>query len=110
MYTVTFNDGTKIEGLTRRGGIFTRPSPIPEDGRTGHLRNITVTSDDPNETYLVGTHEWLWCGGTTENPEGKGWELLLTPPEPEFMEKLEQTRMRGDIEYLSMMTGVDLDE
>ena len=106
MYTITFHDGTKLEGLELDGGTFTREAEIDREliMRANGLRNITIESDNPEETYLLGTHERLQEFGLWFDPYINRWCLILREPEPATTEQ----QLQANVAYIAMMMGVEL--
>lgn len=110
MYTITFRDGSKLEGLTLNGIEFQRKEPYVRSEIETKMRNITIESDNPEETYLVGTHKLLHYGGIYHDPVNNHWSLMLMLPSDREIYEMEREQLRADLVYIGMMIGVDIDE
>ena len=59
MYTITLNDGTKLEGLTFEHNLFFSSSVLKPDMFRGKLNPVTISSDTEDETGITGTHQHM---------------------------------------------------
>ena len=109
MFTIKFADGQQVTGLEFCGGYsFGRVEEIPTELFTpSRMRNITIESDDPEEDgqYMTGTHSLMRFAGITDDKVNGRWLVCLDEPDPEVMR---QEKLQADIEYLALMTGVEL--
>ena len=80
-------------------------SPSMFAGKLGH---VVITGDAEADTEgLIGEHEHMELVQITHTSEelgGEWWFVLRDIPEAE----IERERLRGDVDYLAMMTGVEL--
>lgn len=108
MYTIKLNDGTTIDGLTLERNIFWRTEEITPAMLRGKLSPVTITrgaDDDASEDWagMNGYHEHMrLCYCRPEN--GKYAIALSDIPDDEFRNAVRD----ANIEYIAMMTGVDL--
>lgn len=115
MYKITLGDGTVLDELGLNGNNFISVKPVSEETFAGKLRNVKIecTSGDlEGEDFggfggLGGTHalmELVQITRTTEELGGEWW-FILRDVEPA---ELERVRLRGDVDYIAMMMGVEL--
>ncbi len=98
IYTLTLSDGTVLENIRCNGNNFISAVPLSEGDFSNRLARVTIRCGDYEETLenaaLVRLFE---C-------EGAWWFILRERSEQE----LRQLRMSADLDYLAMMTGVEL--
>lgn len=51
MYTITLNDGTKLENLELNGNNFIAPGIIEDSVFEGNLDTVTITNGETTDTY-----------------------------------------------------------
>ena len=103
MYTITLNDGTKIEGLTFERNIFFSSSELTPEMFRGKLNPVTITSDTEDETGITGTHQHMeLC--YVKLMDGKFALALNDIPN----DRWEMEKLRANQEYIAMMTGIQL--
>ena len=103
MYTITLNDGTKLEGLTFERNIFFSSSELRTDMFRGKLNPVTISSDSEDDTGITGTHPHMeLC--YVKQMEGKYALALNDIPN----ERWEMEKLRANQEYIAMMTGIQL--
>ena len=106
-FTITLADGTQIAGLELNGNNFISKTEIKHETFKGKLSHVTITGDaDKDEAGLIGEHtnmELIRC----EHDAGLGGYAFVLRDIPAA--ELEKVKMQGDIAYLSMMSGIDLD-
>ena len=103
MYTITLNDGSKIEGLTFERNIFFSSSMIDASKLRGKLAPVTITSDNEDYTGITGTHPHMeLC--YVKQMDGKFALALNDIPD----ERWEFEKLRANQEYIAMMTGIQL--
>ncbi len=110
MYAIEFKDGTKLEGLTLNGDMFFSPATITKEFFTGKLNGVKITSDDEAEQSHCGeyAHMLLIDAGSTKGIPGfpAGSYFVL---EEKCRPMIEREQNRADIEYLAMMSDIDLE-
>ena len=110
-FTVTLADGTQLSGLELNGNNFVSKTEVTAETFKGKLGRVVITGDaEADEAGLIGTHEHMelvQIAHYTQAVHGckDGWYFVLRDiPASE----LEALRNRGDIDYIAMMTGVEL--
>lgn len=99
IYSVTLADGTVIDGLRMNGNNFISTTTIDADIFDGNLSMVVISDGETEET-----HENMDLIHLTAYDSGEYWFALRELS----AEEIEKLQMRSDIEYLSMMTGVEL--
>ncbi len=98
-YSVTLADGTVINGLSMNGNNYISKTEISADIFDGNLSSVVVSDGESEETF-----ENMALIHLTSYASGEYWFALRQMSANE----LERLQLRSDIEYLSMMTGVEL--
>lgn len=97
-YVITLSDGTVINNLAKNGDNYISTSELSESIFTGKCSPVVISDGEITETHdhmelvqvmPVGNEYWFVLRDLTED-------------------ELERIKLRSDIEYVSMMTGVDL--
>lgn len=81
MYTITLNDGTKLENLELNGNNFIAEGVIEDSVFTDNLANVVITNGETTDTY---TDMFLVCN-RVEN--GRSWIVLAEKSEQQKMEE-----------------------
>lgn len=104
MYSIRLSDGTMIEGLTASGNYFVSDERVT-DRLTGKLHGVNIICTEPEEYAMIqtGEHEHMKLEHEMTR-DGKYMFLLLDVSKAE----IEKARLEANIEYLAMMTGVEL--
>ena len=110
-FTVKLADGTQLGGLELNGSNFVSKKEVTEETFRGKLSKVIIEGDaEADEAGLIGEHhnmELVQVAHYTQATHGlaDGWYFSLRKiPAAE----LEALRNRGDIDYIAMMTGVEL--
>ena len=110
-FTITLADGTQLTGLELNSNNFVSSKEVTEDTFRGKLSKVTITGDTEADDYgLIGEHkhmELISVAHYTQAVHGckDGYYFVLRDiPHTE----LERLQTRGDIDYLAMMTGINL--
>ncbi len=106
MYTITLNDGSKIEGLTFERNIFFSDNPIDGAKIRGKLAPATISNDEGKSEYddgITGTHAHMEICYIREM-EGKYGLALADIPKEIYAD----ARRDANIAYIAMMTGVEI--
>jgi len=108
MYTITLNDGTKIEGLTLAGNILWSRKELSYEMFRGKLNPVTISgTKDENDEYdwggVVGEHSHMEVC-YIRNVDGKYALALRDIPNEEW----NNAKRDANISYIAMMTGVNL--
>ena len=103
-FTITLADGTQISGLELNGNNFISKKELTADTFRGKLSKVTITGDaEADEAGLIGEHEHMELVQVAKYGD-EYWFILREIPVAE----LERLQARGDIDYIAMMTGVEL--
>lgn len=97
-YVISLADGTLLENLKMNGNNFVSKTPVDVSVFTGNCSTVTIDDGVHQET-----HNNMELVQLT-NVDDEFWFVLreLTARE------LEQIKMQSDIEYVAMMTGVEM--
>ena len=107
IYTLTLNNGRILSGLRAAGDCYVSKTEIREDMFTGGLRHVVVTGtpDSAEEAGLGGSGTLTGAAlGGIFTVDGEWYFWLVVPSE----EELGRMQDRADIEYIAMMTEVEL--
>lgn len=99
-FKIALSNGREIDDLTLNGNNFISEVEITEDIFKGGLDGVTITSSEGAEEY----HEHMSLV-QIEHIDGVFRFVLRDLTQYE----LDQAKTRSDIEYLAMMTDVDID-
>lgn len=106
MYTITLNDGTKLEGLTFERKIFFSDKPIDASKLKGKLTPVTISNDEGKSAFddgITGTHAHMEIC-YVKQMDGKFGLALADIPD----DRWEFEKLRANQEYIAMMTGIQL--
>ena len=99
-WKITLSDGTKLENLGLNGNNFISEVKITEDDFRGKLSKVTVEGKDfkqeCNNMELVQIAHY---------EDGYYFVLREIP-----QEELDKLKMQSDIEYIAMMSDIDMEE
>ena len=107
-WKITLADGSVVDGLDLNGNNFVSQTEITPDMFAGKLSRVTIDGPaDADDAGLRGEHgpmELLQIKHYN-NPEAGlvGWYFVLRD-----VQASELAKVRGDVDYIAMMTGVDL--
>ena len=99
MYKITLADGTALENLELNGNNFISSTPVTEEMFVGNCSPITI-SDGKNQE--IHDHAALV---QILNRNGKYWFVLRDRTAQELLDE----QIQSDIDYIAMMTEVDLE-
>ena len=99
MYRLILADGTEIKNLTKNGDNYISDKKIDGNLFRGNLSTLTIT--DGEETITMENAELI----QQVEFDGKFWICFRELSERE----LKDIDMEAKIEYLAMMTDVDID-
>ena len=108
MYEMTLNDGTKISGLKLVNNTLRRTEALTAEMFRGKLSPVTITGtsaegEDEDWGEVSGTHDCMEVC-YIKQIDGQ-YALALADVDPV---RLERERTEAKIEYIAMMTGVEL--
>ncbi|MCI9000067.1 MAG: hypothetical protein HFJ26_03880 [Clostridia bacterium] len=104
LWKITLSDGTKIENLRLNGNNYISEAKLTEDDFKGKLSKVTIEgSEDGQEIKKEYEHMELVQIVHYED----GYYFILRELSAA---ELKEIKMQSDIEYLAMMTDIDLEE
>lgn len=98
--TIILADGTRLENLTVNGDNFISETELTEDVFLNNLDGVVIDTENGRETHAhmelvqIITFQGAW------------WFVLRDITEAE----LANAKIRSDIDYIAMMTDVELEE
>lgn len=98
IYSITLADGKVLSNLRLNGNNFISLNPIYEETFSGNLSKVVISDGEHEEI-----HNFMELVQIVKM--GKEYWFVLRDLSTA---ELSQMRMQSDIEYISMMTGVDL--
>ena len=110
MYKMTLNDGTVIDGLKMKDCCLTRTEKMTPEMFYGKLNPVTIEGkpeageDEGDFLCLAGPHKHMRVVYIRE-ADGEYRLALNDIPDSEY----ELAKLAGDIEYVAMMNGVNLE-
>lgn len=111
-FAITLADGTQLNGLELNGNNFVSKNEVNADTFRGKLAKVIIDGDkEADEAGLIGTHhnmELVQVAHYTKAEHGMedGWYFVLREIPAAELEKIQ---IQGNIAYLSMMSGIELD-
>ena len=111
IYSMTLSDGTILTPLTLNGNNFVSKLPVTRETFAGKLDRVVVVGEATEDwPGLVGTHtnlrlENLKYVGSNVPGLDEGYYFVLGTWSDE---ELREMKLQADLEYLAMMTGVEL--
>ena len=106
-FTVVLADGTQLSGLELNGNNFISKTPITKEVFAGKLGHVTITGNAEEGAGLVGAHEHMELVRCEYDAGLGGYAFALREiSAAEF----ELAKMKANIAYTAMMSGVDLDD
>ena len=104
MYRIILSDGTQLNNLRLNGNNFVSEMEVTEDTFKGKLSKITIEKIEEEKT-ITHAYEHMELVQIAHYEDGY-YFVLRELSEAELKER----KMQGDIEYLAMMTDIDLEE
>lgn len=103
-WKITLADGTQLKNLGLNGNNYISETKITEDDFKGKLSNVIIEGkQDGNK--IKETHEHMELVQITKYDDGYYFVLRDLSEE-----ELKTKKMQGDIEYIAMMSDIDLEE
>lgn len=99
-WKITLSDGTKLENLRLNGNNFISEAEITEDDFRGKLSKVIIEGKDFKQEY--NNMELVQIAHYED-----GYYFVLREIPQEELDKL---KMQSDIEYLAMMSDIDMEE
>ena len=101
-FKITLADGTQFKNLKLSGNNYISKVKITEDDFKGKLSKITIENETDKTSEELEHVELVQIVHYED-----GYYFVLRQLSADEIDKL---KMQGDIEYLAMMTDVDLEE
>lgn len=110
-YTITLADGTVLNKLGINGDNFVSTQEVTPETFRGKLSHVVITAPEDDESGMAGEYnnmELVQIMHYTKQVHGvdDGWYFILREIPAE---KFAIAKIRSDVAYLSMMSGIDLD-
>ena len=99
LYSVTLSDGTILENLRLNGNNFISEEELSAETFRGKLGNVVISDGEG----LVTVHENMKL--IQVKKYGDEYWFILDDISEDELEKIQQ---RADIEYIAMMSGIEL--
>ena len=97
-YTITLSDGTVINNLSLNGNNFISKTSVTKEMFTDNCSPVTINDETMDEV-----HENMDIVQVSE-VNGEYWFVLRDISS----EELARIKMQSDIEYVAMMSGIEL--
>ena len=97
-YAITLADGTALTDLRLNGNNYISDAEVTPSTFAGNCSPVVISDGETEET-----HDNMKLVQISQ-ADGEYWFVLLDIPETE----LRRLKMQSDLEYLAMMTGVEL--
>lgn len=98
IYKITLSDGTTISDLTLNGSNFISKTPVYSSTFEDNCSTVIINDGKTEREY----HNMELVQITEQNGE---WWFVLRELSKEELEKI---KTQSDIEYIAMMTGIEL--
>ena len=110
MYEIELSDGTKLTGLTLSGNTFFTKEQLKREQFTGKLDGVKIVSTDANDQTLCGYYAHMKLGTLqdTRHIHGlPGGTYFILEDTASTVTEID--RMNAKIEYLAMMSDIDME-
>lgn len=104
-WKITLADGTKLENLRLNGNNFVSESEITENDFKGKLLKVKIEGTNEDGQEITEEHNHMELVQITHYEDGY-YFVLRDISEAE----LDKMKIKSDIEYLAMMSDIDLEE
>lgn len=104
-WKITLSDGTQLENLGLNGNNFVSDDEITEEIFDGNLSKVLIEGVDEEGNVISEEHENMELSQIAHYKDGYYFVLNDIP-----QEQIEKMKMQSDIDYLAMMSDIDLDE
>ena len=101
MATVILSDGTRLANLTVNGDNFISTTEIDSDIFFNNTSPVIIDTEDLGRV----THSHMELVQVT-HPDNNWWFVLRDVTQ----EELDKLKIRGDIDFIAMMSDIDLDD
>lgn len=104
-WTITLSDGTKLKNLGLNGTNFISEEEITEDVFKNNLSNVIIEGTNENRQEVKEKHEYMDLIHIQKHD--KEYYFALRDLSQDEIDKI---KMQADIDYIAMMSDVDLEE
>lgn len=104
IWKITLSDGTQLKNLRLNGNNYISEAELTEDDFKGKLSKVTIEGSEDSQE-IKQEYEHMELVQIVHREDGY-YFVLRELSEAELKER----KMQGDIEYLAMMTDIDLEE
>lgn len=108
MFKITLADGTTLNNIGLNATTLVSYEPLDtsifEDNLAPVIFEWEGEIDNPEIPFFVGKHEMMEFNDVGEIVEGEYWFVLSDVPE----DQIRYAKIRANIDYLAMMTDVEL--
>lgn len=106
LFKVTLADGTSIDNLELNGNNFISQTEVTPATFAGKLNSVKIEGpEDVNADVELGQHGRMSLARCQNDSLLGGYAFVLVDVPQDVIEREQD---RGDIEYIAMMTGVEL--
>ena len=104
-FTVTLADGTSISNLELNGNNFISKTELTPETFSGKLSKVKIEGPEDcfDDAGLIGEHKNMELVQVKKYGD-EYWFILRDLSQ----EELKELKNRGDIEYIAMMSGIEL--
>lgn len=103
-WKITLSDGTQLKDLKLNGNNFISEEEITKDIFDGKLSKVIIEGKE-NEQDIKREYERMELIQIVHNEDGYYFALRELS-----QDEIDKQKIQGDIEYLAMMTDVDMEE
>ncbi|MBQ9314968.1 MAG: hypothetical protein IJ220_08300 [Clostridia bacterium] len=103
-WKITLSDGTQLKNLGLSGNNFISETEVTEDMFTGKLSRVIVEGQEDGQD-VRNEYEHMELVQIVHYEDGYYFVLRELS-----QQELKEIKMQGDIEYLAMMSDIDLEE
>lgn len=105
IWKITLSDGTQFKNLKLNGNNFISEEEITQEDFKGKLTNIIIEGINDKKENIIEEHNHMELVQIKHYTDGYHF-ILRDKTESE----LDKMKMQADIEYLAMMSEIDLEE
>ena len=104
-WEITLSDGTKLENLRLSGNNYISNTKITENDFKGKLSKVIIKETTEDGQVITQEYEHMELVQVVHYEDGYYFVLREIP-----QEELDKLKMQSDIEYIAMMSDIDMEE
>lgn len=104
-WKITLADGTQFENLSLNGNNFISAVKITEDDFKGRLSKVKIEETTEDGEKIINEYEHMELVQISQYKDG--YYFILRELSQDELDKI---KTQADIEYLAMMSDIDLEE